>query len=114
MTDDAARLAQIRDRSERLAAIPMETAAEHRVMRDMIDSIGDVRWLLEQLEQAPDVAEYRIGSDASHDGNDWPYVEHLPCEQDIWSGRHADGAGLNVAELLTLIATHQCPKAGVQ
>lgn len=51
MTDTAARLAQIRDRSERLAAIPMETAAEHRVMRDMIDSIGDVRWLLERVEQ---------------------------------------------------------------
>lgn len=58
------------------------------------------------------VDQYRIGSDGSHDGNDWPYVEHLSCEQDIWSGQHASGAGLNVAELLTLIAAHQCPKSG--
>lgn len=49
--DDTTRLAQIRDRSERLAAIPMETSASNYVMRDMIDSIGDVRWLLEQVER---------------------------------------------------------------
>ena len=46
------RLAQIRDRSERLAAIPLETSTENRIMRNMIDSIGDVRWLLEVLGEA--------------------------------------------------------------
>lgn len=45
-------LEQIRARSARLAAVPLETSVENRVMRDMIDSIGDVRWLLEQLTAA--------------------------------------------------------------
>lgn len=56
------------------------------------------------------VGEYRIGSDGDNGGDGWPYVEHLPCEQDIWSGQEFGGAGLNVAELLKLIAAHQCPK----
>lgn len=50
----AERLTQIRARSTRLAAIPLETSASNHIMRDMIDSIGDVQWLLAAREQAQD------------------------------------------------------------
>lgn len=57
MTDDTAQptseqLEQIRARSRRLAVVPLETSVGNHVMRDMIDSIGDVRWLLERLAAA--------------------------------------------------------------
>lgn len=51
------RLAQIRDRNRRLTAIAMDTSAANHVMRDMIDSIGDVQWLLERLAAANERAE---------------------------------------------------------
>lgn len=59
MTDDTTpeltveeRFAQIYARSQRLADVPLETSTSNYIMRDMIDSIGDVRWLLEQLQAA--------------------------------------------------------------
>lgn len=55
------RLAQIRDRNRRLTAIAMDTSGANRIMRDMIDSIGDVQWLLEQLK--PEYGVRREGSD---------------------------------------------------
>lgn len=48
---DAARLAQIRDRSHRLAEVPLDTRpGDNCIVTDLIESAGDVKWLLEQLQ----------------------------------------------------------------
>lgn len=49
---DATRLAQIRDRSQRLAEIPFDHHDDaNHIVTDLIDSAADVKWLLKQLHQ---------------------------------------------------------------
>lgn len=49
---DALRLAQIRDRSQRLAEIPFDHHDDaNHIVTDLIDSAADVKWLIKQLDQ---------------------------------------------------------------
>ena len=86
-TPAAERLAQIRARSQRLAAIPMETGAGNSIMRDMIDTVGDVQWLLKQLEQEYGVQ--REGSKVAAPAHDEAAARK---RADIYSRIHEPGS----------------------
>lgn len=83
-TPTAARLAEIHARSNRLNGVPLETSARNYIMRDMIGSIGDVRWLLEQLEQQQAIVERVTGRMREYD-------------------RHAVGS-VNIRQVLNLLS----------
>lgn len=116
---------QLREQLARSEAIRREWVKHDNLRRDRIEDTeaarddataraeqaeAEVERLKARLaEPIREAGSYRIGTDGdTADGFDWPYVQHLPCDQEIWSGRHANGAGLDVASLLSLMAAHHC------
>lgn len=52
-------------------------------------------------------AEYLIGEDSEADYHSWVYVQHMPCETDLYSGR--DDRELYTADrLIELMLSHRC------
>jgi len=74
--------------------------------QEMLEQPQKVIVLPSQAEQW-NAAEYLIGVDSADDSHDWVYVQHLPCETDVYSGR--DDRELYTADrLVELMLSHHC------
>lgn len=85
---------------------PDQVAEFNAAWQDILEQPQKVIVLPSQAEHW-NAAEYLIGEDSEGDYANWIYVQHMPCETDLYSGR--DDRELYTADrLIELMLSHRC------